>query len=329
MPDYTHPAVTGQGRRNTANTAPRGFDITYDDAAAKPWKKKEHQALEILRWVIRNIDSDSVEQHWHLLVPPLLSMVDDHQVFFKARGCELVTLLLRKTPTSLLAKTGLFDVFREALMPCFGFLPTLTPEDESIDLLAHAFPALLALHSVGFPSDHALDARKKIRSTSFLDTLVRKGIFATYAHCPENIHISIVVLQNFSSINDTLGLESVKHLKHSLPLLNEVLCNPFGPASPDLLHTAVLALQSVIRNGWPLMLECRAEVLKGLCVSFINVAESDDSEKFERFRKEAVQAVDMLRQAAKAAKNENRIEDELHSLLDADDRLEALFGQSG
>ncbi|KAF2148911.1 poly A polymerase C-terminal region-like protein [Myriangium duriaei CBS 260.36] len=322
-----HPAVTAQGRKSLANSAPRTIDIAFDKEAAKPWKKKEHQALELLVWIIKNLDDESVERNWHLLIPPLLSIVDDQEVVFKARGCELITLLLQKTPSNLLAKTGLFDVFDEALLPCFGFLPTLTAEHESANLLKHAFPALLALHTVRHPPNTTtpLDAKPNEHSIRFLDALLRKGVFATYAHCSENVQISIVIIQNLCSINDALGLESVKHLKHSLPLLNEILCNPFGPASPELLVAAVIAVQSVIRNGWPRMLECRGEVLKGLCVSWMNVEESDHSAKFEEFRKQSCQAVNLLRQAIGEA---HITEADFRSLMDADDRLEGLLGQT-
>ena len=323
-----HPAITTQGRRRHANPASNVRDIAFDEATAKPWKKNEHQVLEILNWIIRKLSDESVEQYWHLLVPPLLSLVDDQEVSFKARGCQLVTSLLQKTPAELLAKTGLFDVFREALTPCFGFLPTLTPEDESRDLLAHAFPALLALHKTRSPSEGTISHDQKSREQSiyFLDTLIRKGVFAIYAHCSENVQITIVVLQNLSPINDALGLESVKHFKHSLPLLNEILCNPFGPASPDLLVVAVMALQSVIRNGWPRAATCRGEILKGLCVSWTNVAESDFSTKFDEFRRESLRTIGLLCQAVG---DTGSIEADFKSLIEADDRLEGLLGQLG
>lgn len=319
-----HPAVTDQGRKNKANSASKPIDITFDEVAAKPWKKREHQALEITEWVIRHLDEASVERHWHLIIPPLLSIIDDNQVSFKARGCELVTLLLQRTPSGQLTKTGLFDVFREALMPCFGFLPSLTPEDESIDLLNHAFPALLALHSVKFRSESSatLEQKSRTQSVQFLDTLIRQGVLSPYAHCPENVRISIVILRNFCTVNDALGLESIKHLKHYLPLLNEILCNPFGAASPDLLLVAIMALQSVIRNSWPRVLESGGEMAKGLCLSWINVADSDRPDDFEEFRREAKRTADMLRRAVEHAGGDWT---EYRSLVEADSRLEGLL----
>lgn len=43
----------------------------------------------------------------------------------------------------------------------------------------------------------------------------------------------------------------MKHLKDILPILTQVLTDPFGTSRPDGLEEGVKCLQSVVLNGWP------------------------------------------------------------------------------
>lgn len=314
--------ITAQGRKDNRNVPLAPIDISFDEEAVKQWKKKEHQAIDILMWVVQHLDEELTERHWHLIIPPILSLIDDHQVLFKARGCELLALLLQRTSTSLLTKTGLLDVFTEALRPCFGFLPTLTPEGEAVDLLSHVFPALFALHDTAFRSliGGATGSYGTAHSIQFLDVIMRKGILAIHSHCPEHFRIVNIVLKNFCILNDMLGLESVKHLNSTLPMLNEVLCNPFGSASPETLLQAVKAMQSVVRNGWPLMGDYKAEVLKGLCVCWCNMDDAEGARRLDEMRAEARTTSSMLRDAVGG-----ELDADFEKLISADDRLEELL----
>ena len=68
-----------------------------------------------------------------------------------------------------------------------------------------------------------------------------------------------------------LGIESVKHLKYTLPMLTETLSHPLSTAKMPMLSSAVEALQSVILNGWPRIVEHRGEVLKGLTLCWLKL----------------------------------------------------------
>ncbi|PNS18675.1 hypothetical protein CAC42_5214 [Sphaceloma murrayae] len=313
--------VTAQGRKDTRNMPSGPHGISLDEELMKPWKKREHQVFGILTWVTQQLDETLVEMHWHLVVPPILSMIDDHHVPYKARGCQLLTELLQRTPPTLLAKTGLFDVFANALMPCLGHLPTLTADGEAIDLLEHTFPALFALHDKAFKSSViAVAGNSGKNSVIFLDQIMRKGILAIYSHCPEHAGILNVVLRNLRLVNDSLGLESMKHLRFTLPMLGEILCNPFETATLETLLLGTEALMGVMRNGWPLMSQCRAEVLKGLCVCWCNLVDAGDASEIQAVREKTREAVAMLADAAGA-----EIASDLEILLPADQRLEGLL----
>ncbi|KAF4555479.1 Tti2-like protein [Elsinoe fawcettii] len=309
--------VTAHGRKDTRDRPAAPMGITFGEEAEKQWKKKEHQALGVLAWTIRNLSDSLVEQHWHLVVPPILALIDDHEVPFKARGCELLSLLLERTPRSLLAKTGLVEVFADALRPCLGFLPTLTPVEEAVELLNHVFPAYFSLYRTAYPQQDGIASAKGVK---FLDSIMHRGIFAIYTHCPEHISILSIVLHNLCLLQDELGLETAKHLKSVAPMVKEILCNPFGSASPKALVLALQALQSLIRNAWPLIADCRVDILESLCLCWQNVEEAGDAGQFDDVRREARTTVAMLRVAVG-----QEAETDIEALVTADQDLQDLF----
>lgn len=100
---------------------------------------------------------------------------------------------LEQSNSDILRRTNLDSVFEEALHPCLLFLPTITPENESIHLLSHAYPALLSVLRTRYnpritrpkqtPSktqtDGSSDRRKEIKS---LKHLLRDVLIHSYHH---------------------------------------------------------------------------------------------------------------------------------------------------
>ena len=324
-----HPAVTAQGRRVTTHNLPRKIEYQRSDEEINPWKGRDAYALDLLHWTVTNLDESLVEANWPYLIPPILSITDDHETKHKAKGCDLITELLQVTTPALLARTGLGRVLEEAIMPCLSYLPSFTPVHESTTLLSKAFPALIALSKVTYPSVTPPGSRltaqeQKDRKIAFLDSVVRKGVLSAYNHCPEHVEIVNVLLSNLVLLNNELGIESVKHLKYVLPMLTDILTNPFGTAHAPSLLSAAKAMQSVILNGWPRMPTHRGEVLKALTLCWLQIHDTTD-EALAQVRDELRTTVAMLRIAVKA---DCDIDTDFAALIEADDRLEPLFRAS-
>ncbi|EXJ84761.1 hypothetical protein A1O3_05433 [Capronia epimyces CBS 606.96] len=155
-----HPALTSTGRKNLVSSGPALAGATrFDDAAAKPWKSAPF-TVPLLRYVLTCYAClpeaqrrATVEAHFFLLVPPVLNMIDDSDAAYKAAGCGLVRRLcevLVSVRSEMLRRTGLADVFVDALRANFLLLPPLTPEDESLAVLRELYPAFLALVDARF-----------------------------------------------------------------------------------------------------------------------------------------------------------------------------------
>lgn len=149
-----------------------------------------------------------IEANWPLIIPPLLALIDDVSTTYKIRGCELLVTFLKAAPSQILERTGLGEVFQNTLMPCLLYLPTLTPEDESLRLLDTVYPTLTALVNARFTGDKDRASRMKA-----FDQILRYGVFKGYAHAGENVTIAKLLVKSITDLVNEMGIASVKHLK--------------------------------------------------------------------------------------------------------------------
>lgn len=151
-----------------------------------------------------------MQDNWPLIIPPLLALIDDSSTKYKVKGCNCLLIFLQKCPSLLLERTGLGEIFENAIMPCLLSLPSLTEEPESLQMLKGAYPALNSLAVVRFPGQKHQAARIKA-----LDKILRNGILRGYAHAGEHVRIAELLVNEMTVLVSELGVESVKHLKVS------------------------------------------------------------------------------------------------------------------
>ncbi|PSN62099.1 tRNA nucleotidyltransferase [Corynespora cassiicola Philippines] len=205
------------------------------------WEKAENaHVITFLEWTISALGPEDINKNIRRLVPPILTLVSAIEIPHKAKGCHLLAMLIHSAPPDTLSRTGYDGVFQDALWPLFTFLPTLTPEPDSVTLLPPAFTALLNL-------------QQKVGGEKMLDRLVRDTVFAPLDHAPFSSYpkLAQVLVGHLELLMEALGIESVKHLKFAVPLLAAVLRDPFVMAYPPLSNAAARALQAVVRNGHP------------------------------------------------------------------------------
>ncbi|KAI5363243.1 putative Poly A polymerase, head domain, Tti2 family, Nucleotidyltransferase superfamily [Septoria linicola] len=320
--------VTEQGRKVTTERLPEKLTMSsMDDSTKKPWKSaKDAYSLDILKWVVHSLDEKTVADVWPMVIPPLLTLLDDWEARYKRIGADLTAALLAATPPPLLERTGLGEVFEQALMPCLTYLPTITSEQDSIPLLSSTYPALLTLAHKRFPPSEQpntapLTPQNRAR-TKLLDTIIRKGIIYGYTHCgTTHPAIATILFTHLAIYIRDLGIDCVKHLKFLIPMLSEALSSPLGTATVPMLVSATEALQAVIENAWPRMLVYRGEVLKGVTMCWIKI---EDVKGTEELRGKLRETVRML---GDAVEGECEFEEEMRVLVGADGRLEGLLLQ--
>ena len=212
-------------------------------------------------------------------------------------------------------------------MPCLTYLPSLTPEPESISVLAATYPALFTLIKTRFPITASTTPKDPIRLNRIksLDTILRKGILHAYAHCGQYPGITRVLFLNLTTLLNELGIESVKHLQYILPMLSETLTQAAKAQETDLLMATLQALQAVVFNGWPRMFEHRMEIMKGVTIAWLILVESgkDGVGEVVEVKKCMVESVRILHAAM--GEKESFV-DECKQLLEADEKLVGLLG---
>lgn len=117
-------------------------------------------------------------------------------------------LFLNTAPSQILERTGLGEVFQNALMPCLLHLPTLTPEEESLLLLKAVYPTLVKLVNTRYPGD--ADSAPRMKA---FDQVFRYGILKGYAHAGEHVKIAKLLVDNITDLINQMGIKSIKHLK--------------------------------------------------------------------------------------------------------------------
>lgn len=145
----------------------------------------------------------------------LLTLADDTATPVRRRGLLILTDFLTKFPDKTLHDTGLAQVFEDAIFPTLSYLPSLTPEEESVELLVPAYSALLCLakKQPAIGKDGVARAPKN----RFLDRMLREGVLGGYFHAKDHVRIVEVLCQQTVAILEEMGVHAVKHLKVRVP----------------------------------------------------------------------------------------------------------------
>ena len=145
----------------------------------------------------------------------LLALLDDGTTRIRRRGLLILDDFLEKFPANILRDTGLASVFEDAVFPTLHFLPSITPEDESITLLEAAYTALLSLARKKEPRAGKAEPQISSSKAKLLDRMLRDGVFSAYFHVKDHVRIVEVLLIQTAQIMDVMQIHAVKHLKVS------------------------------------------------------------------------------------------------------------------
>lgn len=156
-----------------------------------------------------------MSKQWPLFIPVLLALLDEATTRIRRRGLLTLDAFLLKFPANILRDTGLASVFEEAVFPTLHFLPSITPEEESVILLEAAYTALLGLARKIEPKAGKVEANSSSPKAKLLGKTLRDGVFSAYFHVKDHVRIVEVLLTQAAKIVDELEIHAVKHLKVS------------------------------------------------------------------------------------------------------------------
>ncbi|KAJ3301127.1 hypothetical protein HDU76_005832, partial [Blyttiomyces sp. JEL0837] len=123
---FNEQRVDDFGQKAKSRPGPAPGEVGYVDPGKyyedQPWKVKKVDCVEILEYLVFSIKYPNIAPIQHLIVPPILTMIDDFDPVYKTRGITLLQhALLRNSTITDVRKTGLGDVFFEALRVCWTY----------------------------------------------------------------------------------------------------------------------------------------------------------------------------------------------------------------
>jgi Tti2 family len=295
------------------------------DSPRKLWRDSATWSLDIFKWILDNYGTlqvsqqkQAIESHFPLLVPPLLALLDDDNLTQKKRGCDFLQVLcscLVRCESGVLSRTGLTKVFEDSLAHNMFLLPSLTPEEQSVDVLSSLYPAYRALVNASFGASFSIQPSNASKLTSvaqgrhhisrgilsqhysrqaMLDRLLRSGLLAGYVHASDYVQIATLLLSEVSSVLAMMGAASAKYLSEILPLLRSILTNPLGTAYPPLLKSATSAMRQLILHCWPRIAEVWWEECARTIIGLWLVLSNEDDSTLKTLREDTKGLMDLL-----------------------------------
>jgi Tti2 family len=110
---------------------------------------------------------------------------------------------------TMLAKTGLAEVLWTAAIPNLSSLPPITEIDEAVQVLKCAYPTLIKLARLWYPT--------LAKRLSLFDKLVRDGVLYGLLFARKTLRVAEVELDSLLLLIDEMGIYFVKHLKVPTP----------------------------------------------------------------------------------------------------------------
>lgn len=199
-------------------------------------------------------------------------------------------------------------------------LPTITPEDEALQILGVAYPALLlGLHTqyhIYLLEDGPSDAATEEDQTAYISritNILRDNIIPSFHHISSTTptaatqsyiasfpypRLSTLLLNQLQIVVQELGIYTIKYLQEIISVVCTTLVNPFGTAYIPLLLAAVSAARAVILNAHPRIWRFRGELLAAFCECWFHVCEDAENIKDVTPAKEDLRNLKKLLQGA-------------------------------
>ncbi|WXC47398.1 hypothetical protein QX201_007118 [Fusarium graminearum] len=323
------PLFTKSSSRITASGRPSQYATVDDRSRAfsevQSWRSKAPWAEATIQWAINTSTAPIIKEHWPLFMPVLLALVEDESIEIKAKGLRSLTVFVEKCPVQILQGRGIGRVFADVTFPLVLYLPSVTPEDESITILGPAYDVLIKLaECTGSPEN---PERRR-----FFDKILRDGVFAGYHHASQYTRIIQVLMQKTAAVVNCMGIYSIKHLSPLLSMSLSIMTDPFAVSYPPTLLATTQLIGAIIGNAWPRIREPEhmENVIRILSLCWLNTLEEIEDD-MSQVQKEDLQALSQeLESKAKAlealwTEDASKRPSDLDEALEKEPKLARLF----
>ncbi|PAV20807.1 atp :trna-specific trna nucleotidyltransferase [Pyrrhoderma noxium] len=250
LEDYVKPIFLAnphpQVNLNTGRILPKlagGSLASIDYYQEQNWKGQPGVA-NVVSWCIRHIPENGYEQVWHLLIPPLMILIDDYQAAYKLRGALLALDLLENVPVTILKRTGISKLLLTALSKAY----TSLHDDLSPDLIRTITPIILRL------IDKTTEPNSEQRFDQIFHILGDHIIGSVWVFSNQEKDTIEASMEVLPSLIHNLGIGTVRYLKALIPqCVHCITLNENVPRTPALEKASLKALVALIQECEPRM----------------------------------------------------------------------------
>ncbi|KAJ6512117.1 hypothetical protein C8R47DRAFT_1093598 [Mycena vitilis] len=258
-----HPSINLETGRKLARPAggPMASQDFYD---GQTWK--DHPgAANIVLWCVQHIPSNAYEDLWHLVIPPLMTLLDDYEARYKLMGVRIASLMLEGVPSSVLKRTGVDSLLMASLNRSLAQLQS----PETPRLLPAAISASLTLILL-MTSPGSADRFDQLCS------LLGDGIIGgIWPYSSDRLPALLASIDALPSILEIMGVGCARYLK----VLVAQLVHPLAPleyerTSLELQISSLRALSAVINACPERIPHWKGTILNGVARCWVGIMDS-------------------------------------------------------
>ncbi|CAG8507883.1 1622_t:CDS:2 [Paraglomus brasilianum] len=261
---YSSEMNVGNGKSKTSirtTTRPsiaRKYELPAEDTS---WRVDIEPAARVIEWMVCRMRPPAINNMIQFLIPPTLTLLDNFDVTLKTRGITILDQILRKVNPTIIQRTGLGNVFYEAISACLMY----QSEVSHAQFLRPSYSAMLNLVSVAESrgSEAWFSKHEKILRSHVLRGLVMAG---------DIIVIRRVLLEQIPVLVEYLDIVAVKYLKELVDAQCKTLEIPLDiPGNDEIVEmhlSAAEGLQTTIRICWPRIPPYEGKILKAVVTSW-------------------------------------------------------------
>ncbi|KAH9950053.1 hypothetical protein B0H21DRAFT_724540 [Amylocystis lapponica] len=275
-----HPQLSA----STGRTLPRpagGPHASLDHFQGQLWKTRPGIA-NLISWCVRRMETTSYERLWHLIIPPVMTLLDDYEAQYKLQGIQIVSEMLQNVPADLLRRTGVDTLLFSSLKNCLAFLHN----PETPNLIRATVPATIALVLL---TTHAKSAARFDQLCALLGDGLIGSVWIYASGDPDTLEASLDVLPEAVT---ALDIGTARYLKALVPQLVLPLASaPEKMFSAPLMRASLRALTVVIKACAPRMHIWKGTILEGVIKCWVTLADSGADGEDTRELKDALKEV--------------------------------------
>ncbi|KAJ6516312.1 hypothetical protein C8R45DRAFT_1087411 [Mycena sanguinolenta] len=261
-----HPSINLETGRKL--TRPAGGPMASQDFYDSQTWKDYPGASNILLWSVRNIPSEAYEECWHLVIPPLMALLDDYEARYKLMGVRITSAMLDRVPSSVLKRTGVDSLLMASLNRSLAQLQT--PETPLL------LPAAISTSLTIIQLMTSIGSAERFNQ---LCALLGDGIIGSiWPYASERLPALLASIDALPPILEILGVGCARYMK----VLVAQLVHPLAPSeyerkSVELQISSLRALCALIDACPERISHWKGTILNGVARCWVGVVESPET----------------------------------------------------